>query len=332
MMPATNPFQTIQHIAGGYCLSRCLHAVAELGVADVLNDTPQTATQLASAVSASADALNRVLRLLSGYGIFESHPNNTYAHSPASRLLRNDHPQSLRGFVRMFGLPINWRMYEAFDAVIKTGEPAGHKIYTGGLWKYYTDHEAESQVFNAAMADKARGQIQGIMASYDFSSFKHIGDIGGGRGHLLQAILQAAPHAKGILFDLPHVVEEVRNIASDRLILQPGNFFTDNLPICDVYVVMEIIHDWANEEATAILKAIRKAAPPQARLLLIETIVPVEAGPDWSKLLDIHMLTLLGGRQRTQVEYKDLLTTAGFTFMQEINTGAGISILEATVA
>ena len=181
------------------------------------------------------------------------------------------------------------------------------------------------------MAAKAHGQVAGVLAAYDFSGFGLIGDIGGGRGHLLRAVLDAAPDANGVLFDLPHVIAEAAGMASERLTLQAGDFFKDALPVCDAYLLMEVIHDWGDEEAVAILRAIRRAAPPHATLLLIEQIVPDDPGPDWSKMLDIHMLALLGGRQRTRREYEALLDRAGFSLRREIDTGAGISILEAAV-
>jgi len=183
------------------------------------------------------------------------------------------------------------------------------------------------------MAAKAHGAVAGILASYDFSGLGLIGDIGGGSGHLLRAVLDdAAPNAKGILFELPHVIEETAGLASERLTLQAGDFFRDALPACDAYLLMEIIHDWGDEESVAILRAIRRAAPAHAKLLVIETIVPDDPGPDWSKMLDIHMLTLLGGRQRTHEEYEALLARSGFVLQREIDTRAGISILEAEAA
>jgi hypothetical protein len=179
------------------------------------------------------------------------------------------------------------------------------------------------------MAGKAHGQIAGIIAAYDFSDFGLIGDIGGGRGHLLRAVLESVPTAKGVLFDLPHVIEEAAGVVSERLALQAGDFFREPLPTCDAYLVMEVIHDWGDKEAVAILKAIRRAAPSHAKLLLIEQIIPDDPGPHWSKTLDIHMLALLGGRQRTRQEYEDLFVRAGFSFEREVDTPAGISILEA---
>jgi hypothetical protein len=326
----SNPFDTVLQMAGGYCLPRCLHVVVDLGVADVLDEEPRTAAALATDSGADPDALGRVLRLLAAHGVFEM-DGDAIRHSPESRLLRADHPQSLRDFVRMLGLSINWALYGELEYAVRTGLPAVDKIYPGGLWAYYVQHPEAGQVFNAAMVAKAHGQIAGILASCDFSSFQSIGDIGGGSGHLLRAVLDATPSATGVLFDLPNVIAEAASAASDRLTLQAGDFFRDQLPVCDAYLLMEIIHDWTDAEALAILQAIRRAAPPHARLLLIEALIPDDPGANWPKQLDIHMLAMVGGRQRTLQEYETLLDQAGFVLLREIDTHAGASILEAAV-
>lgn len=315
-------------MAGGYCLARSLHVVADLGVADALGETPRTAADLAAAISAHPEALGRVLRLLAAHGMFEVQ-GDAFGHSPASRLLRSDHPQSMRAFARMFGLSVFWATFEAMDYSVRTGRPASSKVFPEGFWAYLAQRPEEGRVFNAAMGAKAQGAVAGILASYDFSGFGSIADVGGGNGHLLRAILDAVPNARGVLFDLPHVVEEAAGIGSARLTLQAGDFFQDVLPSCDAYLLMEIIHDWGDDESLAILRAVRQTAAPHAKVLVIESIVPDHPGPDWSKMLDIHMLTLLGGRQRTQQEYAALLAQSGFQFQREIDTGAGISILEA---
>ena len=334
MVAEANPFDTLQQMAAGYCLPRCLHMVANLGVADALEETPQTASDLAASVGAHPEALGRVLRLLAAHGVFEMQGGGeTFCHSPASRLLRTDHPQSMRAFARMLGLPIIWSSFGAMEHSVRTGLPAAAEVFPGGFWEYLAQHPEEGRVFNAAMVAKAQGTVAGILASYDFSGFGLIGDIGGGSGHLLRAVLDdAAPSAKGVLFDLPQVIEEATGVASERLTLQAGDFFRDDLPACDAYLLMEIIHDWADEEAAAILKAIRRAAPAHAKLLMIETIVPDDPGPDWSKVLDMVMLTLFGSLQRTQQEYEALLAQSGFVLQREIDTHVGVSILEARVA
>lgn len=330
-MREPNPVHALLQIAGGYCLPRCLHVVADLGVADVLDETPRTAAELATAVGADPDALGRVLRLLAAHGVFETQ-GETFRHSLVSRLLRTDHPQSLRAFARMFGLPSWWAIYGALDHAVRTGLPATEQVLSSGFFAYFAAHPDESAVFNAAMGAKANGHVTGILATYDFTGFRVIGDIGGGRGHLLRAVLDAVPTAHGVLFDLPHVVQEAAGIASERLTLQAGDFFKDTLPVCDAYLVMEVIHAWGDKEAMAILQAIRRVAPSHAQVLLIEQMVPEAPGPHWSKMLDIHMLTLLGGRQRTRQEYEVLFESAGFAYQREVDTGTDISILEAVPA
>lgn len=328
-MTEPNPFTALQEMAGGYCLPRCLHVVADLGVADVLGDAPQTAAALAAAVKADPDALGRVLRLLSAHGVFTS-TDRGFAHSPASRLLQAEHPQSMRALVRMFGLRSNWDILGALDHSVRTGQPAADKVLPGGFWGHLAQDPEASAIFGEAMTAKAQAHIPMIIAAYDWSRFERIGDIGGGRGHLLRAVLKAAPAARGVLFDLPQVLRQTEELASARLALQPGDFFNDALPACDAYILMEVIHDWGDAESVAILQAIRKAARPQAKLLLIEQIVPEGDGPHWTKLLDIHMMAFFAARQRTRQEYEALLSRGGFAFGREIETAAGISLLEAT--
>ncbi len=330
-MVEADPVSTLLEVAGGYCVPRCLHVVANLGVADALDETSRTAAELAAAVGAHPDALDRVMRLLCAHGVFECH-DDTFRHSPASRFLRTDHPQSMRAYARMIGLPVMWALYGALEHSVRTGRPAADEVLPGGLWAHFAEHPEEGGLFNAAMVAKAHGAVAAIVAAYDFSSFRLIADIGGGRGHLLQAVLDRVPSAKGVLFDQPHVINEVAGLASERLTLQAGDFFKDKLPACDAYLIMEVIHDWNDADAVSILKAIRRAAPPRAKLLLIETMVPNDPGPHWSKNLDIHMLTFIGGRQRTQHGYEALLAHAGFSFKRQIDTRADISIIEAAPA
>ena len=327
--PEAAAVPTLLNIAGGYTLARCLHVVADLGVADALDRAPSTAAELAATVGAHADALERVLRLLAAHGVFEARDGG-FAHTPASQLLRADHPRSMRAVVQLFGLPPLWESQGALMHTVRTGLLAGEQVAPGGFWGYLSRHPDARTVFNAAMSAKAQGHVAGVLAAYDFSGFGTIGDIGGGRGHLLRAILETAPAARGVLFDLPPVIEEARGLASKRLTLQAGDFFTDTLPVCDAYLLMEVLHDWADAEAVAILEAIRRAAPAHAALLVIEQMVPDDPGPHWAKTLDLHMLALLGGQQRSRQQYSALLERAGFALQREIDTRADIAILEAT--
>jgi hypothetical protein len=326
MQNATN---TVLEVSMMYAVPRCLHVIAEMGIADALDNDPRTAGDLAVSTGVNADALARALRLLSAYGIFEPR-NDAWAHTPASLLLRADHPQSMRSFVRMIGFDLNWKTFGLLNHSIRTGEPATEQIVPGGSWAYYAQNPDEGRIFDDAMTGKAHGQIAGILASYDFSPFKTIADIGGGRGHLLKAVLGAVPDAAGVLFDQPHVVKEVAHHASARLELRGGDFFKDALPVCDAYMIMQVIHDWSDAQAVEILSAIRKAAPAHAKLLLIEGIIPEDLNPGWIKMLDVFMLACLTGKERTRREFENLLTSSGFRLDTVTEVGLGTSVLEAS--
>jgi hypothetical protein len=324
-----NPANTLLELSMSYAVPRCLHVIADIGVADALGDSPRTAAELAASTGVDANALSRALRLVASYGVFESRKDG-WVHTPASRLLRSDHPQSMRAFVSMIGFPIYWKSFELLDKSIRTGKSTTSEISPGGAWAYLAANPDKSKIFDDAMTGKSRGQVAGVLATYDFSRFKTIADIGGGRGHLLEAVLNKAPQATGVLFDQPHVVADVKT--SSRIKLQGGDFFKDMLPVCDAYMIMQVIHDWSDGQALEILKAIRRSAPPHAKLLLIEAIVPDDAHPSWIKMLDIAMMTLLDGKERTRPEFESLLASAGFKLERVIDVGMGTSILEASCA
>jgi hypothetical protein len=238
------------------------------------------------------------MSLLAAHGIFTVQ-NEMFAHTPASRFLRTDHPHSMRAFVRMMGLPAVWSSYGQLMHSVRTGQPAADELYADGIG-FFKDDPAAAAVFNAAMAAKAYYQIPGVVSAHDFRGFGVTGDIGGGRGQLVRANLDAVPRARGVLFELPFVIEEARRLGADRLTFQAGDFFNDALPVCDVYVLMEIVHDWPDNAALAILQSVRRVAPSHATLLPVEQMIADGPGPDWAKTIDIHMMVLNGGRQRTR--------------------------------
>ena len=325
---SSNPAEMLMQIAAGWLLPRSLHLIADLGVADALDEKPRSAADLALETRVHPQALARTLRLLSAYGVFATR-EGMVSHTASSRLLRSDHPQSLRPFARMLGLPINLEAYRLFGDTLRTGRSATEQVHPDGIFAYLADRPDEARIFGEAMTAKAHAQVAGVLGSYDFSRFESIADIGGGRGHMLQAVLERAPAARGVLFDLPHVIHDAAEMESERLSLQAGDFFRDRLPSCDAYLLMDIIHDWDDEQSTAILRAVRVAAPDRATLLLLETIVPDEAGPHWAKTLDVLMLAVTGGLQRTAQEYQGLLAASGFHMERVIDTPTGISIVEA---
>jgi O-methyltransferase domain len=318
-------------LSGEHCVPRCLHVVSELGIADALGDTPQTAASLAEATRTNVDALGRVIRLLSAYGLFEMR-DHLIGHTSASQLLRFNHSRSMRRFVRMMSLPMNWKAWEALEQSVRSGAAAADTVIPGGSWKYYTEHPAEARVFDEAIIAYSRALIPGILGAYDFSGFARVCDLGGGSGHLIRGILEASPGMAGILFDLPHVSQQAASVPCERLTFQGGDFFNDSLPVCDAYLIMGVLHDWSDQQAEQILTAVRRAAPDDAKVLVIETTVVDDPNPSWATILNIHMLAILAGKERSRSQYVELFTAAGLQFGREIETGVGVSILKSLPA
>jgi hypothetical protein len=304
-----------------------LHVAAAFGVADAIGEEPADPRAIASRTGLDADALRRILRLLAAHGVFEERADG-YAHNAASLLLRSDHPESMRAYVRMGGTPAFWEPYTGLGATVQTGRPSRD---WRGLLDYFDGHRDEAEIFNAAMVAKSRAVLPALVDAYDFARFDVIADIGGGRGHLLTAVLERAPRARGILFDLPHVVAEAAAAParSSRLEVAAGDFFTDALPSADLYLLMDLLHDWRDDDAARILASVRRAAPPHARVLIIETLVPEVSGPHFGKTLDIIMLAVTGGRERSHTEYEALLERSGLRLERVLPTRSEYSVVEA---
>lgn len=329
--PSAAATAQVMQLTNAFIASRCLYVVADAGVADHIKETPQTTEALANATGTNAGALYRVLRLLSSHGIFEW-KSGAWAHTEASRLLRSDDPGSLRDYIRMIGMPVFWNTWGHLDHSLRTEESGFLKVHPAGVFAYFVEHQRESSIFNAAMTSKSHGDIAAVLPAYDFSQFATIADIAGGRGHLLRAILKESPKSQGILFDQPHVVAEVSPEKGEKLTVVGGNFFTDRMPVADAYLLMNIIHDWADAESIKILSAIRQGMPQHARVLLIETVVPHTPGPHLSKELDIVMMALPGGKERTKEEYAELGRKCGLRLKELVGTKSPYSILEMVAA
>ena len=321
----------LMQLATACWASRCLHVIAELGVADALGDEPRSTEALAKATATQPEALYRVLRLLASLGIFEG-SNGTWNHTEASLFLRSDHPESLRDYIRMLGLPAFWSAFEDLEHSLRTGECAFGKRHPEGVFAYLAKHPQESRIFDSAMTSKSHRDIAAILPAYDFSRFATIADIAGGRGHLLRAILKSSPKTHGILFDQPHVIAEVAPEDGEKLTVIGGNFFTDSLPKADAYLLMNIIHDWPDAESIKILSAIRRTMSAQARVLIIETVVPDTPQPHLSKELDIAMMALPGGMERTREEYASLAAKCALGLERVVETLSPYSVLEMVAA
>jgi hypothetical protein len=266
--------------------------------------------------------------VLAAHGIFED-DGGGFRHTPASRLLRSDHPTSLRAFAAMMDLPVFTGAFAELEHSLRTGSPAIETVEPKGVWAYLQDHPDQARTFDRGMTAKAAADIAAIVGAYDFGGFSTIADIGGGRGHLLRAILEAAPTAEGVLFDQPDVIEAL-DFDHDRLTRRAGDFFADPLPAADAYVLMEVIHDWPDAESVAILRAIRAAAATGAKVLVVENLLlPEDGAGARGQSLDIVMLAMTGGRERTAQRLSELLRSSGFGDPTVIPTEGPLRIVEA---
>ncbi len=324
-----SPQEVVWELSNAIVASRSLHVAAELGVADQIGDEPMTEESLALACETSPDALDRVLRLLVTFGLFRC-TDGGYLHTEASRLLRSDHASSMRAFARLNGLPGLSVIFAELEHSVRTGSPAVELLDPKGFWSYLHDHPEQAGVFEQAMTGKAHADVAAVLQAYDFSRHQRIADVAGGNGHLVQAVLGAYHDLTGVLFELPHVAAEVPS--SPRLEVVAGDFFTDPLPSCDAYLLMNIVHGWGDADAAAILTAVAAAGrPSRATLLLVETVLPDGPEPHWAKTLDVLMLAVTGGRERTGAEYGTLLDKAGIDLMRILPTTTPFSIVEGVV-
>ena len=324
-MPDLDPSELVGSLAEGYVNSRCLHVIANLGVCDVVSDEPRSLPDLARELGVDASALRRVVRHLASLGVFAMSGDDVW-HNEASRLLRHEHPAGLLPLTRMMALPIMWDSFKALEDAVKTGRPGTTFHDPNGFFAYLDAHPEESDVYDQGMTAMTTRRIAKVVPHYDFSEFKVIADIGGGRGHLLQAVLEQATKARGVLFDRAQVADGLGN--SDRISVQVGNFFVDPLPAADCYLLSNIIHDWSDSDAVSILTAVGAAAAPSSRLLLFEFVIPDEAEQFEASDIDVWMLALVGGRERTLEEYSQLLVAGGWRLLRTVPTSSQ-DILEA---
>jgi O-methyltransferase domain len=315
-------------------VSASLSVVAELGIADLLAKGDKTADELADAVSAHGPSLYRVLRALASVGVFAETEGRRFKLTPLAECLRSDGPNSVREFARFIAIPAASRSWDQLMHSVKTGETGLQKAFAAkSLFDYLRTHPEEATIFDGAMTDNSRRNAPAVADAYDFGRFQQLVDVAGGHGLLLATILQRFPNLKGVLFDLPEVIAGAKDTLTpyrldDRCEVIGGSFFEAVPAGADGYMLKHIIHDWDDERALTILQNIRKAIQPSGRLLVVEVVIAPGNEPSFGKLLDLEMLVLPGGRERTSDEYRDLFAGAGFKLADIHETAAPTSIIE----
>jgi len=327
-----NPSQQIMRLGFGFAVSQALRVIIELGIPDLLAVGEQSVDELATSTQSDADALYRVMRLLAAEGVFREVLPRHFELTEVGAVLRSDR-SGPRDFVRM----INSEAYLAFEQLlhsVRTGKPAFDKVFGSPRFDWLSEHPEQAALFQRAMVALSQGSNEAVAEAYDFKPFTRIVDVGGGHGQLLSAILARNPNLSGVLFDLPSGVAAAHQaVGGDlpRTEFIAGDFFA-SVPIGDIYVIKKVVHDWDDGRAAVILRNCRNSMLPNGKVLVAETLVPPGDEPNLIKGIDVVMLAVTGGLERTEAQYASLFDAAGLRLERVIKTRGPISILEASSA
>jgi len=314
--------------------ARALYAAAHLGLADLLAGGPLDVIALAAHTGTHAPSLHRLLRALASFGVLTETETRRFALTRLGAALRRDAPGAARSTVLTLAGDWQWRAWSHFLTSLTTGR-TGLATATGHeLFPYLADHPQDSACFDEAMVGLYGGLWPAVVAAWDFSPLKSVADIGGGVGLLLAEILSAHPHMRGLLLEQAETVVKARTVMEQRGLtgrceIVAGDFFATVPPGHDAYMLAHVLHDWDDAQCLSILRQCRKAMHGDARLLIVETVLPDGDAPHPGKLLDLVMLTVTGGRERTEQEFADLLAASGLRLARVVPTAAGQCIVEA---
>ncbi len=334
---AVPPHVQIIQMATGCWVSRLVCTAASIRLADHLANGPKSAADLAGATATSPRALHRFMRALASFGILTQRADNTFALTPLGDALRSDAAGSARSTVLAMSGQWMWKAWGEFQYSVETGKTAMEKVFGMPVFDYLAQHPQEAAQFSEAMVGIHGAEPPAVADAYDFSTVGSIVDVGGATGHMLAHILTRYPQPRGVLFDRPHVVTEAPALlrghgVESRVSIERGNFFETVPAGGDVYILSHIIHDWNEDQCLTILGHCRKAMKPGARLLIVEFVLPEGNTPHFGKLVDMVMLAIPGGEERTAGEYRTLLAAAGMTMTRVIPTSSDVSIVEAEPA
>lgn len=324
-----------QMIFGGF-LQQSISVVAKLGISDLLQSGPTGIEELADVTHTHGPSLYRLLRALSGVGIYKELDGKRFELDVLGNFLQTDVEGSLRGFAIMIGEAWHRGSWNQLMHTVKTGETAFQKVYGAKVFEYFTNNKEAGEIFNNAMSGLSK-DIGGVLAAYDFSAFERVIDIGGGHGSLIAELLKQNPRVQGGVFDLSVVIEGTRKLIKEaglenRCQCLPGSFF-DFIPSgADAYIMKNIIHDWNDEEAVQILRNCQPAIGDHGKLLLIETVIKEKEKSPIPLFMDLEMMVMATGKERTELEFKELFAKAGFTLTRIIPAPSHLSIIEGISA
>ena len=330
-----SPDRRLMQISGHVMLARCLGIAAELGIADHLHLGPAAAAGVAAKSGSHPGALYRMLRYLAANGIFAEDDHGNFSNNDVSALLRDGVPGGMRDWLRSSWQDVSWDTYKQLPHTIATGDPAFPKAFGETFFGYLARRPDMSARFDAAMARQSAPENASIAAAYPFDRAAVVVDVGGGRGGFMAALLTRHQHLRGILFDQAHVLAQPNHVReaglTSRCDFAAGDFFAEVAPGGDVYVLKRILHDWNDDDATRILRACAAAAGARGRIIVADAVLKPGGAPDPNKALDMSMLALLNGRERTAGEFETLFAEAGLEMIAIHPTAAPstLSLVEA---
>jgi hypothetical protein len=314
--------------------ARAVYAAAHLGIADLLSAGARTSDDLAPMTGTHAASLYRLLRALASRGVLTEIGPRRFALTSLGEALRSGAPGAARATTPTIGGDWQWKAWDNFLYSLETGKSALGKVCNAPLFEYLAAHPQDGANFNDAMVGIHGAVAPAVVAAYDFSSFRTIVDLGGGTGTLLSTILSDNNAAHGILFELPATASQARHAVqasglATRCTVVEGDFFKEVPEGQDAYIMSHVLHDWTDEQAATILRNCRRAIAVYGRLLIVEAVLPSGDTPHYGKLMDLLMLTVTGGVERSADEFAELLSATGFRLSRVISTSTHQSIIEA---
>ncbi len=327
-----SPQETMNRMLTGYWSTQAVYVAAKLGIADLLVEGPRSVDDLAKAAKVHAASLYRLLRALASMGVFAEGGAGQFHMTPLAECLRSDMPGSQRALAIMCGEE-HYRAWGELLYSVQTGKTAFEKLYGMPVFDFLSKNTEQARVFDAAMVGIHGRETSAMTDAYDFSDIAVLADVGGGNGSLLTTVLKKYPAMRGILYDLPGVTDRARsNLESggvaDRCQVIGGSFFESVPSGADAYLMRHIIHDWDDEKSIQILRNVHQALTKEGRLLVVEGVIEPGNQPSFGKLLDLTMLTIPGGKERTEEEYRQLYEAAGFQLTRIVSTRADVSVIE----
>ena len=324
-----NPVEALVGLASGLWVSRTLWVAARLGIADAIDPEPTPLVTIAERTDAHEGNLRRLMNALVSIGLFRAEGEDRFGHSDLSPFLRSDHPISQRAFIESVFGGEHYAGWGAIEDSLRHGGTAFDSLFGKPVFDWYGAHPAEARKFSRAMEGTTRLIEAALLATWTPPPFTIAVDVGGSRGTLVASLLQRNPDARGILFDLPDIVESAQATMSDARIDLVGGSFFESVPEGDLYLLKMILHDWSDAQSAEILANIRSAARPGGRLAIIENVLPAEVGPSPGYLMDVNMMVMTGGRERTEADFAALLDRTGFRLESVTAMPIPMSVVQA---